>query len=1527
MMAGTGDDMVGLKGLTGGVELSSHQDLTQVGGDFGGTKIDFVDCKGNGNACGGDGGSYVFVSKVNGGGDPVGGGDCNVEVKEGVFLKDGDGRVGNGGVVVGIGGDDVEFAGKGNDHVLAAVMDKGGALHGELVVENGGVGVVGDGQADCEVKVEDQGGLKDESGVGLQNGEVVVGDGRNGREVEFGDQVGLKDKTCLGLQNGKVVFGDGRNDREVEVGLKGKTCVELQNGEVVAGDGRNDREVEVENQVSLKDKSVVGLEHGEVVVGDGRSDREVEVEDQVGLKDESGVGVENGEVVVGNGRNDCEGEVKDQVGLKDESGVEVENREGVVGVGDNDQDYLKEENNCGLSTVTDKDVALHGELFAETGSIGEVEDGQPACEVKAEDQADFESTTEPIENQESLTDTDREFGERKGEVIGLVLARELPENSVKSVEQNVVLPSADIGENKKSEAVVFWADGCELAKVEHEYEVDVGEGQMKRTEKKLPEESLEPQISVTSSVDCVSSDVGKDQAKLEQINYLANDVELREGKVTVMKSAEDDEISDNCARAVQQDVIVSPAVIGQKSDTVVLDAVGCKPPKVESGTEFGSVDRKPEEQAELESGEDNLRSQMRITESVDCLFNELEDGDKFKTEKDLDWDIEGGIQLNNDINAVANKGISMASADDYEGSRESIDESQTVNKLDSTPSNAGSISSIEKVPVNCGEGINAGTNDGATVELEPSGFIQVTNGDGTMTNESLTLQTNLDKQIGSCANSLELNRNSDDAQCNGMVMQAQGDGGFQSDSNGSAGGPEVGNLAFPVTEKKSELETKNLDSEDVKTGSATTGTHSDISDCVSSRHSNDGISAMKIEFGTFDSAELLSKSSDVDVLSKSQISDGESENTGRADLTMNSGSDSYVDMNFKTGVQYHSDVPAKDATVAESKVPSGPVNVGPAPLLDSSSSDSVNGQNLGFVAKAKPFQFLVRLPRFDDDKLRQQIKDAQLLVDEKTSKRDDIRREIDMKKAKLQSINYKYEATKSDERAARRSVKLKRQEIDSIQDDINRVKNSISVIDITNRIAHMEHMIEHETNPLKEEKQLLREINTLRKLRDQISSNVCPADEVNQAFGQIEPMEMQLKTLKRDLSDLKAKVSDAEAAVILLGKEYNGESIRLKELQAQFRAVNDVRQDAYKYFSSLKRQLHEKSKNFWMYKDEAKAANDYALSGNKEALYRLCSNQVETFMDLWNKNDKFREDYVRCNNRSTLRRLKTLDGRSLGIDEEAPVIPMYVGEKEEMQQSTPLGTTYPSLATNLKQENSMKPVKSEQVDGKARVVAEPKNKILKDKTSVKPISGSGSVLNIVSDYLEDVKTKEEVKQQTEEELELARKAEMVREEEIAAKLKEKIRQEERAKAQEALERKKRNAEKAQMRAMLRAQKEAEQKEKDKEKRQRKKEKKNTDGETGLEVQTESIKEERTDSPGTQPKKSSQVNKYSKPKPAAIPPALRNRGKRHYCKQLMWWILAILIVLFMFLVANGSTQRKAKPVTRGDRFPGDQWQPI
>lgn len=53
--------------------------------------------------------------------------------------------------------------------------------------------------------------------------------------------------------------------------------------------------------------------------------------------------------------------------------------------------------------------------------------------------------------------------------------------------------------------------------------------------------------------------------------------------------------------------------------------------------------------------------------------------------------------------------------------------------------------------------------------------------------------------------------------------------------------------------------------------------------------------------------------------------------------------------------------------------------------------------------------------------------------------------------------------------------------------------------------------MEHETRPLKEEMQLLHEINVMKKLRGQISSNVCSQEEVTQALNEVEPTEIQLK--------------------------------------------------------------------------------------------------------------------------------------------------------------------------------------------------------------------------------------------------------------------------------------------------------------------------------------------------------------------------------------------------------------------------------
>ena len=57
----------------------------------------------------------------------------------------------------------------------------------------------------------------------------------------------------------------------------------------------------------------------------------------------------------------------------------------------------------------------------------------------------------------------------------------------------------------------------------------------------------------------------------------------------------------------------------------------------------------------------------------------------------------------------------------------------------------------------------------------------------------------------------------------------------------------------------------------------------------------------------------------------------------------------------------------------------------------------------------------------------------------------------------------------------------------------------------------MEHMIQHETLPLKEEKQFIREIKQLKHLREELSSNMGSQDEVQQALNQRDHIEERMK--------------------------------------------------------------------------------------------------------------------------------------------------------------------------------------------------------------------------------------------------------------------------------------------------------------------------------------------------------------------------------------------------------------------------------
>ncbi|KAJ0866317.1 hypothetical protein HanRHA438_Chr12g0550381 [Helianthus annuus] len=592
----------------------------------------------------------------------------------------------------------------------------------------------------------------------------------------------------------------------------------------------------------------------------------------------------------------------------------------------------------------------------------------------------------------------------------------------------------------------------------------------------------------------------------------------------------------------------------------------------------------------------------------------------------------------------------------------------------------------------------------------------------------------------------------------------------------------------------------------------------------------------------------------------------------------------------------------------------------PTSSVEGSVIDAIDVQNE--VDEVLPYNFLIKIPRCEDENLRDQIRSAQLLVEEKTRVRDAIRVEIQQKRASLKAHNEAYNAAKTEETAARRLVRLKRQEIDAVQVVINRLKNAMSVEDIDGRILNMERMIQHETLLLKDEKQFIREIKQLKTLREQLASNMGSPEEIRQAIDQKDQNEERMKTLRKELESLKDKASKAEAAVRTAGKTYNEESRMERELQARFRAADDVRQNAYAQLNSLRKLSYDKNKNFRQFKEDLMAARDFASHGNKDALHRLCANQVETFMEQWNNNDEFRKEYVsRCNVNAS-RRQRTLDGGPLVPDDVAPVLPGNVNEKvDNSAVSVSIPGEVKSVSVVSSTEKKHADSSSNTSNRSIENVSGQKHQTLKTKGAAKPTSVKSDDVAVVTELAIDNK-KEEENTPTKEETELAKKAEELRKEEIAAKLKEQRRLEEKAKALEALERKKRNAEKAQIRAELRARREAEQKEKEREKRLRKKEKKKTGGgdegvnreeavvassESANEAatkDTEIVSKEKSKKKTAPPPPPHVIKQQQQLKPKPIPPPLVNRNRKRW-QQWGKWALAVAAIFFLFMLGNTS----------------------
>ncbi|KAK1266477.1 Proton pump-interactor 1 [Acorus gramineus] len=580
-------------------------------------------------------------------------------------------------------------------------------------------------------------------------------------------------------------------------------------------------------------------------------------------------------------------------------------------------------------------------------------------------------------------------------------------------------------------------------------------------------------------------------------------------------------------------------------------------------------------------------------------------------------------------------------------------------------------------------------------------------------------------------------------------------------------------------------------------------------------------------------------------------------------------------------------------------------------------------------AKRGPF-YVVRVPRFADETLRERVNFFQMRVDELTRSRDTIRvRMQDQKKVTLRCWD-EFAARRSEETAARETLDKKRADLDAVRAILNKIENAMAIDEISDKIRSLEHKMQHETVSLPEEKQMMREIKQLKSLREQRRSNMGSQAEVQEALDQRDEINERFRVLRQEFETLRSALSRCEGISNAARRRHNDEQKNLQILQMQHRAADDLRQEEYQNLLKIKREIFDKNSAFHKYKDDQTLAMHYASKGDREKLWNHCRDQMERIMDLWNNSDKFRNEYVKCNVPSTLRRLGTLDGRALGPDEgplvhfnpirnykvittvptpTSEIVPAATSATSEIVHNNAAGTSFPVKT------NSELAAKDAQKNQPAKKPKAPKKAVAEE---IVPAAVSREV-DVEEGKENEKKLTKEEEELARKEADQARKEEELRKEKAAAELKEKLRLEQKAKAKEAEERKRRMAEKAQSRAELRAKIEAENREKQREKREKKKERKRAvagglvSGVTEGEITPESdnnpsettppAPETKDKAPTTAvAKRSSRPQVVVKQKVRPLPPPLRNRGRRKM-QTWMWAALVALALVALFLASN------------------------
>ncbi|XP_038689114.1 proton pump-interactor 1-like [Tripterygium wilfordii] len=445
--------------------------------------------------------------------------------------------------------------------------------------------------------------------------------------------------------------------------------------------------------------------------------------------------------------------------------------------------------------------------------------------------------------------------------------------------------------------------------------------------------------------------------------------------------------------------------------------------------------------------------------------------------------------------------------------------------------------------------------------------------------------------------------------------------------------------------------------------------------------------------------------------------------------------------------------------------------------------------------------YFVKYRPYDDPKIKAKIDLADKEIQKRNQSRFRVMEELKLKRADRAGMISQLKSLRTESDQYYTVMNEKKKEREPLYQALGKLRDTggagrgglcSSEEELDDLIYSLNYRMQHESIPLAEEKQILREIKQLEGTREKVNANAATRTKIQDEMGQKQAIHDQYKLIGADLDGVRKEHQAVKTKITALKEKLKSMDDDISSLLNELENATQKRDKALESIQEFRKQRDEGNACFFQSRGLLNKARDLAAKKDIEALEELSRTELDKFISLWSNNKTIREDYEKRILTSLDQRQLSRDGRMRNPDEK-PLV--------QVQEVPVLSDVEAVAKTNVKrpkEESKANPQKDTLPAQKAKASAK--------VTDPNPTSEGSDIADIENNSYE-----------------IPPKGSTSKEDVVdPAKLKELKREEEMVKAKQAMERKKKLAEKAAVKAAIRAQKEAEKKLKKEEKKLKKK---------------------------------------------------------------------------------------------------------